>query len=287
MPTSISALDTEATGLADDDLMVADDVSEVETVKVSIATLRAALGGRWPVVEVPGTSATLLKRSQVVRCSGSGPVTLTLPEPENGLWIVVKAGGDTIIELVPHDGVTAIEDSDPGDTYVLGFGANAWAIFSDGTNWFRADHETPLITSARVWTIEEGVSPPSAAAGLAYLYATEVGGRTEPSVRLGDGTVVPLTRVPTDLQSSSFTISDRDQIIEIDDGPLTATLPSPTDGRQIQLVKTTSDQKAITLAPAGSEQIQGVASSYELPGSGDARVGMWTVRCLSGNWWVF
>lgn len=142
-------------------------------------------------------------------------------------------------------------------------------------------------TSAPVWTVQESSSAPTQAADTAKLYALDVSGRTEPSIILSDGTVVPYVQSPVRSVSSNATFNQRDETVFVTANTVTLTLPAARAGRRYEVCKTHTGTNTITIARAGSEQIQGVGANYVLPDSGLAAYGCWSLRCDGTNWWVF
>lgn len=289
MGTKISEL-TSASSVSGSDVLPI--VQSGTTKKATVTQLGAAIGASdWQVTTVAGASATLTAESQIVYCTYNGSTVLTLPTPSEGLRYIIKVVPDCTASLRPHDtsgsGPT-IEDGSAGADYSLGSG-NTWTIYSDGNDWFLSVYTTIVTptTSASVWTVEESVSAPSSAANTAKIYALDVSGRTEPSIILSDGIVVPLVAVPTRSESASFTFNQRDEAVFVTANTINATLPAARAGRQYAVVKTHTGANAITIVRAGSEQIQGAGANYVLPGSGDAAVGRWSLICDGTNWWVF
>lgn len=145
-----------------------------------------------------------------------------------------------------------------------------------------------VVPSAEAWTIEESPSAPAASVDTAKLYALDVSGRTEPSVILSDGVVVPLVAAPTRAESVNFVFGQRDEAAFVTAGTITATLPPASAGRQFSIVKVHTGTGTITVVRAAPPvQIQGVAADYVLPGSANPAYGRWSLICDGTNWWVF
>ena len=91
--------------------------------------------------------------------------------------------------------------------------------------------------------------------------------------------------------SANTTLTTTDRIVRVDTsgGNRTLTLPSPSGlgaGVSILIKKTSTSANTITLARNGSEQIEGTAASYLLPGSDSAGRPAWLVWSDGTNWWV-
>lgn len=103
MPTSISALDNEVTELADDDLLVVDDVSAGATGKVSVATLRAATsGGAVALIGDPSTAAPGQADELQMRDTGGTLRTVSLKQFVQGFGSLDAAAPDSgaVVPLV-------------------------------------------------------------------------------------------------------------------------------------------------------------------------------------------
>jgi hypothetical protein len=150
---------------------------------------------------------------------------------------------------------------------------------------------TPQDTSAAVWSVEQAGSAPTATTDVVKFYAVATGGRAEPFVFLEDSEDIPLTRCTVrSITASTFTFDNKDETIfaSTASNAITGTLPTPANhtGRMFLVWKTNTGTNKITLARAASESINGVAASYDLPGSETAAIGVWHIICDGTNWYV-
>ncbi len=117
MPTPITGLPGELTTLADNDLFVVDDTSEVETKKITAANLRTALGAGFDHIWTEGGSVTLPDRNTVVDVGDTA--SLTLPAASDGRVYIIRLLSPTrAITLVPQSG--DIIDFTPGNRVLPG-----------------------------------------------------------------------------------------------------------------------------------------------------------------------
>ena len=99
----------------------------------------------------------------------------------------------------------------------------------------------------------------------------------------------PIVDVLVTTVTSSGDLPDAEiSLLDTSGGPLTLDLPAATYRARIWTLKLiTTDGNGVTLARAGSELIEGVASDLVIPGStsGDL-ISCTLLRDAAGNWWV-
>lgn len=96
------------------------------------------------------------------------------------------------------------------------------------------------------------------------------------------------TQVVAYTADASLPAGDRLVFVDTTSGVVDLTLPTPgDDGRQFAITKTNTGANKITLVRNGSEDINGAAASYDLPGSDAAAIGRWHVVSDGTDWWVF
>jgi hypothetical protein len=141
---------------------------------------------------------------------------------------------------------TVSDDSSAG--YSVG---SRWVATLTGTIYFAAD----VSVGAAVWRA--------------------VGGATAPTLDRS---------VSTDVSISNTT----DEMIRVDasGGNRTLTLPHPANKRRFMIKKTSTGTNTISLARNGSEQIEGTAATYLLPGSDLTTRPAWSVWSDGTDWWV-
>lgn len=91
--------------------------------------------------------------------------------------------------------------------------------------------------------------------------------------------------------TSDVTLAATDRVVTVDasGGNRTLTLPSPASlpaGCPILVKKVSTGTNTISLARSGSEQIEGAAATYALPGSDGTGRPAWTVWHDGTNWWI-
>lgn len=166
MTTSITGLPSSLVTPADDDLLVIDDTSEVETKKITVANFRASMDAGWTHVLSDGSSVVTVSgpRTLVTAAVPDLPIVVALPDPTASEgWIVMirkTAGSDGYgIWLRRNNAATdkiegAVVAGSPsppasGDWMIPGsnlqsfdfaFGDRlapvaTWMIYSDGDSW--------------------------------------------------------------------------------------------------------------------------------------------------------
>lgn len=233
-----------------------------------------------------------------------GTLTLTLPAPVAGrLYLVRKVEGDAdeTITLARYasEEIDAVASSrlmtgtdqaiDSGSAGPVPF--TGCLVWSDGTDWWTfpigAAVRHVIGPSAPVdgthhFATDQSYIPGSTWADTStsrlYVMMAQVGLSTASWHRIDAVDVLAIS-------STSETLPSKDRYVFVDTatlgGNVTLTLPSPTGrnaGRTFVITRTNSSgTNKITLARAASESINGVAASFDLPGSATAAYGRWHV----------
>lgn len=272
-----------------------------------------ASGGGFAYVAVTA-DATLPSTNAIVDVDTSGiaaesALTITLPAPVAGRMYIVRkidGGATRTMEIAPFasemiDGLAATRPLYGSDTLVDVTGASlphaVWAVYSDGTNW-RTYMAAPTTRSVQLQgsapddtteAIPKGFLPGSSwhetsgDAGKLYLQT----GNDAADARWIRVDAVDVLAVSAD---ATLPAKDRQVFVDTTAGVVDLTLPSPIDdgaGRQFTITKTNTGTNKITLIRDGSENINGAAASFDLPGSDAAVIGRWHISSDGTDWWVF
>lgn len=270
-------------------------------------------GGGFSYVSVTA-DATLPSSNAIVDVDTSGltapdTLVLTLPAAAAGrVYIIRKTDGAANETITLGRAASEMIDGLASDRFlygsdvlvdVTGFSMPhaVWTVYCDGTNWHTfvsapSTRATLNASSAPVDTTDHlptGFYPGSfwhESSGDAGKLYVQTGNDA------ADGRWVRLDAVDVLTLSADATLpaKDRQVFVTTAGGVVNLTLPRPTDdgaGRQFVITKTNTDANKITLVRHGAENINGVAASYDLPGSDAAAIGRWHVSSDGTNWWVF
>jgi hypothetical protein len=237
-----------------------------------------------------------------------GVLTLTLPAPVIGrTYIIRKVNGPATgtISLARFageqiDGVAATRVMEGGDNVVdpTGFGEpyTVWMVWCDGTNWFTfstaPQSRLSWLRSAPPVDTVNGL-PSGYYPGSFWHEAVGDSGRlyVQTGADAGDGWWVRLDATDAESLTTNTVLTNKDKSLFVDTtgGVVTLTLPDPTAqglGRKFVITKTNTGTNKITLARDAAENINGVAASFDLPGSATAARGRWLVISDGTDWWV-
>ncbi|MBN8609640.1 MAG: hypothetical protein J0L92_03600 [Deltaproteobacteria bacterium] len=150
MPTPITGLPGELTTLADNDLLVVDDTSEVETKKITVANLRNAIGGGFGYAS-PGDEIDLPDRNFILDAQDSFPANLP-PCSEGRVYLVriVADGGDYAVTLVPDAGAGDEIDGSTDAKVLTGEVGATWLVTGGGAYGWRTSRLSTRVHTAAV-----------------------------------------------------------------------------------------------------------------------------------------
>lgn len=305
--TKISAMTGAGALTGAEEVPVVQSGGNVKTTTQDIADLVSA---GWGYQLVTGTSATLPDANTIVEFDpASTSTTLTLPTPSAGRTFIIRKidGADTVTITLARAGSEKIDyvaasrvltGSDTTcTTSAWGRPVIAWLVWSDGTDWKTSEFGATVRHQARS----------SAPDDSTHTYATETGGYVPGSTWYDStnkmlyvcmsvpslGTVswdrVDAVDVETYTSDATLPSKDRNAFVDSSGGAVVLTLPSPTGrnkGRQYSITKTDTGTNLVSLARTGSENINGVAATFDLPGSDTADYGRWHVVSDGTDWWV-
>lgn len=271
----------------------------------------AASGTGGFAYQLVSASATLPDTNTIIEVDldAGAAATLTLPVPTSGRMYLVRkiSGGSTkTITVAPHTGTVEVDDVAgsrllPGSNYFVDAASSgqpyaAWFVWSDGTNW-----RTMFASQAVIHTWGQSGAPDNTTHSVAVGYtpgSTWHNGETPGRLYIQGGSdtgdaywhrvdgVDPISFAP----SGTLPSRDTQAFVDTTGGVSSVTLPDPTGsntGRQFSITKINTGTNKITLVRAGSEKINTVAASYDLPGSELGALGRWHVSSDGTDWWVF
>lgn len=299
-------------------------VADGEALVRSGSSLVGATPPGFSHVSVTGNT-TLPARNAVISVdttavSAPGTLSLTLPAAAAGrIYLVKKVDGDqgecigivrAASELIDGASATRIL---PGSEQSVDFSAapdlapvRAWWVWCDGTNWW-----TQALEGAARHTAKSGAPSNTVDTWAQYNPAVPDGGSFVPGsfwydtspgtpghLYLSMGQTLGQNRwqrvdavaVLAITGSTTLPVSDAQCFVDTTSGAVPLTLPTPggaNAGRQYVITRTNaSGTDGISLIRTGTEKINGVAATFDLPGSDTEDYGRWHVVSDGTDWWV-
>jgi hypothetical protein len=261
---------------------------------------------------VTGATHTIADANSILAFDPSaGSTVMTLPVPTAGrIYIIRKIDGlsTETITLARNatesiDGTAASRLLPNSDTEVsLAASAQpsmAWLVWSNGTDWFTATLGAGFARS-QLAAVDPDDTVHNAAAGYwpGSIWHNTATRQTFIAMCSPSLSNISWHRVDAvgvlSVITTAVTLPSKDRQVFVNTatagGVVSLTLPDPTGrntGRQfvITRVNATGTNK-ITMVRAATEQINGVAASFDLPGSDTADYGRWHVVSDGTSWWV-